>query len=244
MAWKSLSLHFKQTYEGGYRYLDKCGEFMLAATDRMRFITSEATPTGAKMEIPEQGVHAGCDSLSLSVAQELPVDDGTYFLDLCKGLGELVMSHFDPKSVLRNGFLWKSYTPYTNPSDMLAASLKHGGAFHEELAKAVGMVPENKNLDYFFVSGSKDLHVVLQPVTFERLNLPRRNVDARATKDQKSRVDRFNEFAERVGDTLSHGLVLAVDLMENDPPKASSLDKHFEELRQKTNLIRKLFQTR
>ena len=243
MAWKTLSLHFKQTYEGGYRYLDKCGEFMLAATERMNFITSEAKPTGAKMEIPEQGVHAGCDCLSLSVTQELPVDDGTYFLDLCKGLVELAMSHFVPKSVFKNGFLWKSYTPYAKASDMLAASLKYGGTFHEELAKAVGMVPENKNLDYFFVSGSKDLHVVLQPVTFERLNLPRRNVDARATKDQKSRVDRFNEFAERVGGTLSHGLVLDVDLMENDPPKASSLDKHFEELRQKTNLMRKLFQT-
>jgi hypothetical protein len=244
MAWKTLSLHFQQTYEGGYRYLDKCGEFMLAATERMNFIMSDATPAGAKMEIPEQGVHATCDARSLAVAQELPVDDGKYFLDLCKGLAELVMSHFGPKSIFKNGLLWKSYTPYPNTSDMLAASLKYGGTFHEELAKAVGMVPGNKNLDYSFVSGSKDLHVVLQPVTFERLNLPRRNVDARATRDQKSRVDRLNQFAERIGDALSYALVLDVDLMENDPPKASSLAKHFEELRQKSDSIRKLFETR
>ncbi len=182
MAWNTLSLHFQQTYEGGFRYLDKCGEFMLAATERMNFIMSEAKPTGAKMEIPEMGVHAACDTLSLAVAQELPVDDGAYFLGLCKGLAELVMSCFGPKSVFKNGLLWKSYTPSPNISDMLGASLKYGGAFHEDLARAVGMVPENKNLDYFFVSGSKDLHVVLQPVTFERLNLPRRNVGARATR--------------------------------------------------------------
>jgi hypothetical protein len=244
MAWKTLSLHFQQTYEGGYRYLDKCGEFMLAATERMNFIMSEATPAGAKMEIPERGVHATCDTRSLAVVQELPDGDGKYFLGLCKELAELVRSHFDPKSVFRTGLLWKSYTPYTNTSDMLAASLKYGGTFHLDLARTVGMVPENKNLDYFFVSGSKDMHVILQPVTFERLNLPRRNVDERATRDQKSRVDRLNRFAERIGDALSHALVLDVDLMENDPPKESSLDNHFEELRQKTEVIRKLFEAK
>jgi hypothetical protein len=54
MPWKTLSLHFKQTYDGGYRYLDKCGEFMLAAAEALNVIPGDIKPSGAKMEIPEK----------------------------------------------------------------------------------------------------------------------------------------------------------------------------------------------
>lgn len=38
MSWQTLSLHFKQQYDGAFRYLDRCGEFMLAAVDEMNFL--------------------------------------------------------------------------------------------------------------------------------------------------------------------------------------------------------------
>ncbi len=196
MRWKILSFHFLQTYAGGYRYLDKCGEFMLAAEERLGFLMTDAKPSGAKMEIPESGVHATCDSTSLSLMMELPLDRGDEFLRLCQDVTALVAAHFDPKSVLRNGFLCKMYAPFANGKETYAASLKLGGDFHIELGKAVGFVPETKNIDCFFVSGSKMLHVLVQPVTFERANLTRRNVEPRATRLQQERVDRQNKFAD------------------------------------------------
>jgi hypothetical protein len=130
MAWKTLSLHFQQTFEGGYRYLDNCGEFLLAAEEKLNFLTNEATPTGAKLEIPEHGVHAGCDSASLTVVQELPIEaEAGYFLRLCEGLAGLVAEHFRPKGVFRNGMLWKSYKPYADIPSVLAASLAVGEIF-------------------------------------------------------------------------------------------------------------------
>jgi len=217
---------------------------MLAATEQFDCVTVDAKPTGAKLDIPERGVHIFCDCVNLQVGQELPQDDGSYFLSVCKGLVELVRMHFAPKVIPRNGILWKSYLPFTNASEMLKASLQYGGTFQVELAKAVGMLPEHKNVDFFLSSGSKDLHVVLQPVTFDRLKLEKRNVDPRATREQKSRIDRYNKFVESVGEPLSNALVLDVDLMENDPPKESTLAKHFEELKQKNEQVRKLFETR
>ncbi len=242
MPWQTLSLHFKQTYEGGYRYFDNCGEFMIEAVEKLNVISSEIKPTGAKMEIPERGVNATCDANSLVVVQELPpAGDESYFVNLCKEFADLANFHFEPTKIVRNGFLWKSYAPFAQVPDMLAASLKFGGDFQAELAKIVGMVPEHKRLDYFLTSGSKDLQVILHPVTFERVNLSKRNPGFRASGSEKSRIDRFNQFANRIGDALSNALVLDVDLMENDPPQAVSLDEHFGELKKKSDSLRTLF---
>ena len=103
------------------------------------------------------------------------------------------------------------------------------------------MGPEHKKLDCGFTSGSKDLQLTLEPVTFERVNLPLRNVAIRTTAKEKNRIDRLNQFAQRIGSGLSHALVLTLDLMENDPPKSAPLDKHFEELKGKQEAFLKLF---
>jgi hypothetical protein len=63
MAWETLSLHFKQQYDGAYRYLDRCGEFMLAAVEKMDFMPGDTKPEGAKLEIPENGFSAAVDTL-------------------------------------------------------------------------------------------------------------------------------------------------------------------------------------
>jgi hypothetical protein len=104
------------------------------------------------------------------------------------------------------------------------------------------MVPESKATDCFFASGSSTLHVNLQPVTFDRLGLSKRNVPFRANRAQSGRIDRLNKFAER-GVETPHALVLDVDLMENDPPKPTYLEAHFSELQKKTNQLRKVFES-
>jgi hypothetical protein len=242
MAWQTLSLHFKQTYEAGYRYFDKCGEFMVAAADKLNFIPGEIKPTGAKMEIPEYGVNASCDANSLSISQELPPDDATYFLNLCKEAVALVATHIQPKSIVKNGFAVKTYWAFSNVQDMLAASLKVGGDYHKEAGKILGMIPDHKRLDYTFASGSKGLHVVVQPVSFERVNLTKQNAGFQASKIEKNRIDRRNKFADRIVNvSLSHAIILELDLTEDDPPEGVLLDKHFAELKQQSDKLRKQF---
>ena len=240
--WETLSVHFKQTYEGGYRYLDRCGEFMIAAEERMQFIPGDIKPTGAKLEIPEHGVNATCDANIMAASQELSVGDGSYFLGICKGLTQLSAELFQPKSIVKNGFAWKSYWPFSNVRDMLANSLKFGGEFEMILGKMIGMIPDHKKLDYMFNSGSKELHLMVQPVTFEKVNVTKQTPGFRANRTEKGRIDRLNRFAQNVTGGLSHALLLEVDLMENDPPVAASLDGHFSELKQKNEILRKHFQ--
>jgi len=94
---------------GAFRYLDRCGEFMLAAVEQMNFLPGDAKPTGAKLEIPELGLTAAVDTLELVAAQEMPGSDDEFFLKTCVGLAALVNEHFQPTSIIRNGFACKSY---------------------------------------------------------------------------------------------------------------------------------------
>ena len=241
MAWQTLSVHFKQSYDGGYRYLDRCGEFMLAATEKLDLIPGQISPNGAQMELPEQGIQVNCDSVNLAVMQELPTEDTALFLNLCKGLSNLVAEHFQPKGIVKNGFAWKSFWAFQQPEEMFAATLKLGGGYHSELGKLLGIVPEYKNLDCMFASGSKGYHVVLQPTTFEKVSVTKQSATFQATKSEKNRIDRRNKFADRVRNIMSHALILEVDVVEEDPPQSLSLEKHFAELERMSNMLRNIF---
>ena len=241
MAWKTLSLHFKQTYEGGYRYLDRCGEFMLAANANLKFIAGEAKPTGAKMEIPEHGVNLTCDSNILALSQELPLETDKFFSQLCQNSSNLVQELFKPTNIVKNGFALKAFWPFSTVQELLAASLKLGGEYQNELGKIVGMVPEHKKLDFTFVSGSKEFHLLVQPVTFDRTNLTKQNIGSQISRIEKDRIERRNIFADRITQnfTIPHALMLELDLTENDPPAGILLEKLFADLIQKYDSVKK-----
>jgi hypothetical protein len=240
MSWETFSLHFKQTYEGGYRYLDRCGEFMLEAIERLDFVCTEPKPTGAKLEIPEKGIVATIDSQELAIRQDLPEDDGAFFLETSQELARIAGKHFNPQHVQKNGFASKRYWPMTSAEATLKASLALGDKFHLDLAKLIGMVPTRKGFDCHFNSGSMDFHVILQAVTFEKVTLHKHTPDFRASAEQRRRVDRLNQNTQRFKSDFSHALMLDTDLVEFDPP-LGSLEKHFEDMQHKTALLLKQF---
>jgi hypothetical protein len=65
--------------------------------------------------------------------------------------------------------------------------------------------------------------------------------DFQASPQQRRRVDRLNMNTERFMGDFSHALMLELDLLEFDPPE-QSLQKHFAELKEKSNLLAKQFQ--
>jgi hypothetical protein len=241
MTWQTFSLHFKQTYEGGYRYLDRCGEFINEAVERLDFIPGDPKPTGAKLDIPEKGVVATVDSLELVLRQDLPEDNGEFFIETCEHLASLAVKHFSPKHIQKNGFAKKLYWPTSSSEAALKASLALGDKIHLDLAKLVGMVPTRKGWDCHFTSGSMDFHVAAQAVTFEKVTVHKHTADFQASPQQRRRVDRLNMNTERFLGDFSHALMLELDLLEFDPPE-QSLQKHFAELKEKSNLLARQFQ--
>ncbi len=240
MSWQPFSLHFKQVYEEGFRYLDRCGEFMVHCVEDMNFISGEIQVTGAKIEKPELGIKAAVDSTDLTVTQEQP-DDGDDFFEACEGLSKLATELFQPKGIWSNGFAYKAYWSLPSPEAALKASLTLGEKYETELGKMFGMVPSHKHMDYFFAGGSFELRVNLQPVTFERVGIARFNADFRASPQRKEQIIRLNKKADRIKTGVAHALMLELDLVEHEPPLPQTLRKHFDQLRKAQDTATKLF---
>jgi len=112
-------------------------------------------------------------------------------------LAALAERYFRPKGIVSNGLACKSFWPFPDIKDAFAASIKVGGDYQRGLGKILGYVADHRKEDCMFVSGSKDLHVILEPVTFGRSGLTKQNAWARASKGEKNRIDRHNKFADR-----------------------------------------------
>jgi hypothetical protein len=243
MAWDLFSLHFKQVFDGGYRYLDRCGDFMLAAEQDLGFLPDDIKPIGAKMSIPEEGISASLDARELSVSQELCTDDRKSFFSNCNHLAKLYRDLFTPRSVESNGVASKSMWQLDTAGEALKTSLKIGDVLHDELSKLIEMPALQNKLDFRFTAGSYDLRVLLQPVTFQNITLQKHNIGPRLTESQKRRIERLNKRSEKVNFSLAHALMLELDLIEYNPPQ-DSLQRHFEELEKKEDVLRKRFEVK
>ncbi|HEX4086988.1 MAG TPA: hypothetical protein VHY22_18880 [Chthoniobacteraceae bacterium] len=229
MNWTLFSLHFRQDFDGGYRYLDRFGEFLLAAESSLDFIPTDAKPTGGKLEIPESGISVEIDAMELKMTQDRPDDRGTRFAYLCGAVSELARQYFEPQRITRNGAMSKWIESYPSEEAALDASLALTQALRPDLDKAINMTPLFSVWHRSFESGSWELRIQTQLGSFEFTN-QRRIAGIHDSASQKKKVERFNKKASRVPNEFRHCLILDIDLMEFDPAEESSVQGHFGEL--------------
>jgi hypothetical protein len=241
MGWRVLSFHYKQTYEGGYRYLDRCGEFMVLASQKYGFVPGDAKPSGAKLEQPERGIKVGVDTVALTVTQE--INESTMdFLHACKALTDLAIDLFQPLQIQKNGLACKFFWGFNSSAEMLETTIKVlASEADKKLVNLIGMAPEQHSLDRWYRSGSKEFHLTVEPVTFERPTFQPQNAGFRASPGEKSIIDKRNTFGQLLKEPLYHAIVLGLDLMENDPPAKHSLDEQFAELMKVSDNLKTLF---
>ena len=242
MDWQPLNLYFRQTYDGGYRYLDRCGEFMLSANEQLDCVPEETKPTGAQMQIPEKATKINVDAVDLWVAQELPNMAGTFFADTVKTLSDLYHKHFNPSAVIRDGFAIRFYCPFQSEDSMLQVGRALGDSFNNSLARHIGMKSDYKKLDYYFVSGMKEFRVYIEPATFEKQNFPVQNPGFRALRKQKEYIERQNQLASKVDMKAPHAMTMLLDLKEHEPPAVKTLRNHYEDLLTKAEALKQFVQ--
>lgn len=239
--WNLLSLHFRHQYERGYRYLDRCGEFMVAMEERFDFIYREALPTGAKMNQPDFGLTLDLDVNGLLMSQELPLDEGERFLEHVLGAAELAAEFVQPGAIFYAGFAAKHFHQCGTEDEALAASLGFHPAGAEALADKLGMTPKTQTVSYLLETGSYDLQVELLPISFNSVKREiARNPGYHATKSQRRRAERQNARDESRNNPAGFALGLNADLREWNPPQGG-LEAQFAELRKQLVVLREMF---
>lgn len=221
MQVRRYSLTFKQNFLGGYRYLDRCGEFLLRAEDEMGMIPSgDQSPSGGKMEHPESGLKLEFNTTFFRLTQDEPKKESV-FTDYVTYFSSLYSALFTPRSIERNGVALQSFIHFDDLAVAERESLV-GGSIEEivSVAKAVGMVPAARNREYHFKSGSRHLTIKTFPATFEKVQSVLKNSAGRATAKRQEVVARQNIVAKRVMEqTLKHALFFDFDLIEDNPPE-------------------------
>lgn len=220
MKWQTHSLRFRQVFLDGFRYLDRCGEFVLAAVDKFELLPAETKPTGASLSLPEEGLRATIDTIALEVVQEQPVDEAL-FLKIVLGLAALSQEKFGPLHVENSLFETKLFFAVRNAADVERYSLRVPGYDQHERAKAFGMNAAHQNIQTEFISGSKRLHIGVVPTTFEKINLQRINPLLASTASQIKRAKRVTAQADRVPKYDPYAIFLEVALSEMEPPLSS-----------------------
>ncbi len=239
MNWQPYTLRFRQTFEEGYRYLDRCGEFMIAASRELKFLTSDVNPSGAKLVIPEEGIQASVDAHSLELRQEAPLNDFPAFQKLSAAFAALAEKNFGPLLVAENLYEERWILPMANPQQALKSTMKLPVDPANDLGRALEMVPEQRHFDMMFRSGARRLQVQMQPVTFENVTVQRKNALIFASRSHVERARRFTEQAARVPDYPAHALMLDVVLIEDEPPGLQGLEEQFTLLHKKAEIARK-----
>ena len=228
------SFHFRQILDGGYRYLDKCGEFLDLAENELDLIPDEPTPQGGVMSHPELGIKVQINTSEIQVTQAFPPNDGKEFLNICLNVLRFYFDLFKPRSIGRNGFDTQLYYSHKSAKDTYKKSLSYGGEFEKEFAKIFDMVPNYKNLEYSFTSGSKELSFKINNVSFGQISSTLLSEPPRASKKQRQVISRRKEEIVKYAKIdKPFMLIFVLDLMEVDPPlenQAEYLNEHFTEL--------------
>lgn len=167
-SWNILNLHFKLIFGGGYRYLDRCGEFMIRAERELEFLPAEAQPKGATMTIPEKSINLALDSSAVALQQHQPTADETgEFRDLCEAVSKLAMEIFEPTNTQRTGIACTSVRSFSSDEAVLKASRAVVAANGSTpISEWIDMPLSQVELNERYRSGSRELVVRTQPVTF------------------------------------------------------------------------------
>jgi hypothetical protein len=240
MEWQTYTLHFRQLFSNGFRYLDRCGEFMIAAVETYDLMPGDAKPAGANLNLPEKGIRAEVDSVHLEVNHETPIDTET-FLKISVGLANLSQKHFGPFKIETNLFEIRMLVPMSTAAAAEEAMLTLG-SFPDEpaLAKKLDMTLKTRQWHTIFESGSQRLRIAVHPIAFEAVRIHRYNPVLEATPSQARRAKRLSAGAERIPAYAPYAVFLDVNLTEKEPA-LSSEEKLFNMLMQKVDIAKTAF---
>lgn len=210
---------------------------MVRAENELGFLPSEAQPTGARLDHPEEAIHLELDAEGLFMSQNLKSSTLEGFTATCEKTANLSSELLRPATIFYSGLSVKLHWMFHSEDAALEASLKVGGAFPEDLANSLGMNPLHQSRTFAFQSGSYELHIRVKPVCFSQpASSSQKSHGFRQTKSQKAKIDRQNASEKLKVSPLGYALILDVDLQERNPPEgalrlqAATLNKYLEKI--------------
>ena len=162
---EEYQLQFDVAFDGAYRYLDRCGEFMAAARQKFGFVPISVNPMGCNMEAPDMALQlqASGDALLLICTNLKFSSDLFRAADFCLRVSADL---FDPFSIEHCRLVSRSIWRTATMEQSFVDSLKIFPAAVEDVGDLLQLPPLNQDLSFAYESGSRRLHLRLYPIAF------------------------------------------------------------------------------
>src|SRR5260370_35322901 len=99
--WEEWQLQFDQDYDGAYRYLDRCGQYIALIRQRLEFMPASVNPMICDMEQPDLGLKLQESSEVFSLTCWQP-SNADMFILVGEHASSIAMLIFRPFSVNLN----------------------------------------------------------------------------------------------------------------------------------------------
>jgi hypothetical protein len=224
--WDEWQLQFEQIYDGAYRYIDRCGEFIASVRQELGFMPVGVNPMVCDMDHPDLGLKLQASSEGLSLTSWKPSDSEDFIL-AGEATSQKAIELFQPFSVHQNRLTSRScrFTRTMAESHELSTRfLNKDGA---ELADMIGMTPAHHETAWAFQSGTRQVALKMLPIALNVTAGERRLPAATTPKS----VATFLERKERQLQSMrppSYGLSLEISLVELQPIRTFSLREYFD----------------
>jgi hypothetical protein len=222
---EEYQLQFDQVYDGAYRYLDRCGEFMAKVQQAAGFTPLSATPNNCTMEVVEQGLQLR-GSIEMMVLVCTQPENAAEWIRSAEYCSKQAIELFEPRSIVYNQIISRSIWRTKSLEDSYRLSLAvPKESLLGRFADLLQMTPLNQECFFSFQSGTHKAHVRVQPISITIAVAERKLPLPGASK-------RFSEYLLKKEKSLqsnpqqpAYGLGLEVTVVENDPPAEGSIQK-------------------
>jgi len=227
---EEYQIQFDQVYDGAYRYLDRCGEFMAKVREAMGFTPLSANPNNCTMEEPDKGLQlrGSVDMLVLVCTQPAEAESLIKAAEFCS---RQAIDLFEPLSIVHNQLISRSIWRTNSLEESYKLSLeipKETSLAH--FADTLQMTPLNQDCSFSFHSGTHRVCVRLQPisinVTVAERKLPQPGVSKAIQEYLLNKERNLQNNPPRPG----YGFGIDVTVVESDPPSEGAISKLYATL--------------
>jgi hypothetical protein len=162
-VWEEWQIQFEEVYDGAYRYVDRCGEFMSAAREKFGFMPNAINPSGCDMEAPDYGLHLRASSENLIILCSNPAHRAE-FIEASVYCSKKANELFEPFSVHHDRFISRQCKFPKTSEESFKMSLECISHDINAFAKVLSMTPFVQDRAFTFQSGSQQIYVKLNPI--------------------------------------------------------------------------------
>jgi hypothetical protein len=224
---EQYQIQFDQAFDGAYRYLDRCGEFMAKAREEFGFVPLSVNPSGCTMESPDIALQlqASGDAVVLTCTNPKHADNLLAVANFCS---ETALELFEPFAIEHYRLVSRSVWRTATLEEAFKNSLRITSSSIENFAGLFQMPALNQELLFSFESGSRRVHLRLSPISFNVTAAERKLPLLGTPKGFRDYLIKKERSIQQNPAQPGYGVGLEIAVLEIEPAPTGSIDKLYQ----------------